>query len=106
MKDPRSGHPNAPSRGRDRGVGAAAGATRDGDVGLRLSGVGLHDPQPPPAPLAVFWTASEAATETPPVAQPVNWNTVWVEDVWPALNSVDGKLDWLGESGKCWVSNV
>src|SRR6266851_1358628 len=26
--------------------------------------------------------------------------------VWPAASTVDGKLDWLGEFGKCWVSNV
>jgi hypothetical protein len=26
--------------------------------------------------------------------------------VWPAFSSVDGKLGWLGEFGKCWVSNV
>ena len=26
--------------------------------------------------------------------------------VWPALSTVDGKLAWLGESGKCWVSKV
>jgi hypothetical protein len=26
--------------------------------------------------------------------------------VWPAFSSVEGKLGWLGEFGKCWVSNV
>src|SRR6266567_7826726 len=26
--------------------------------------------------------------------------------VWPAPSTVDGKLAWLGESGKCWVSKV
>ena len=26
--------------------------------------------------------------------------------VWPAFSSVEGKLGWLGEFGKCWVSKV
>jgi hypothetical protein len=26
--------------------------------------------------------------------------------VCPAFSSVEGKLGWLGEFGKCWVSNV
>ena len=26
--------------------------------------------------------------------------------VLPAPSSVEGKLGWLGEFGKCWVSNV
>ena len=26
--------------------------------------------------------------------------------VFPGARTVDGKLGWLGESGKCWVSNV
>jgi hypothetical protein len=32
--------------------------------------------------------------------------TVVVVNVLPAPSSVEGKLGWLGEFGKCWVSNV
>ncbi len=35
---------------------------------------------------------------TPKVNVVVEWK------VWPGLSSVEGKLDWLGESGKCCVS--
>ena len=36
----------------------------------------------------------------------LNAKIVVVVKVAPAFSSVDGKLGWLGEFGKCWVSNV
>jgi hypothetical protein len=35
-----------------------------------------------------------------------NAKIVDVVNVAPAFSSVDGKFAWLGEFGKCWVSNV
>lgn len=33
-----------------------------------------------------------------------NLKIVVVAYFWPGFSSVEGKLDWFGESGKCWVS--
>ena len=34
----------------------------------------------------------------------LNWYIVTLWNFCPGFNSVEGKLGWLGESGKCWVS--
>jgi hypothetical protein len=41
-----------------------------------------------------------------PGHQELNAKIVVELKVFPASRTVDGKLDWLGESGKCCVSNV
>ena len=46
----------------------------------------------------------EACPERPP--QEENWKIVVELNAWPGFSSVDGKLGWFGEFGKCWVSNV
>ena len=49
--------------------------------------------------------ARRRRTTTAPQRVPaLNWNTVTLWNFCPGFNSVEGKLAWLGESGKCWVS--
>src|SRR5438094_360432 len=62
---------------------------------------GRRYPRPPPA-----WR--EVADGDPGLSgcYEANAKMVVVFWVWPASSSVDGKLGWLGEFGKCWVSKV
>jgi hypothetical protein len=52
--------------------------------------------------------ARDPSAGTPGGQEPYELNAkiVVVLIVAPALSSVDGKFGWLGEFGKCWVSNV
>src|SRR5947209_14430738 len=63
----------------------------------------LRGPRPPPAG-GTWRTRTPGLSDTR--SYELNAKMVVVFWVWPAFSSVEGKLGWLGELGKCWVSKV
>jgi hypothetical protein len=56
----------------------------------------------------IGWVPGQASAEACPggAGYAENWKMVVELNACPGFSSVDGKLGWSGEFGKCWVSNV